>query len=109
VTITAVLPKALTIGSQNLTITYSGDSNYSPATLAATLSVTRAPVNVAVSSPMIANPVYGQPVVLTATFTGATGILSCGTVGFDLKGAGTVNVQVTVGSQPSNTVTVAFK
>jgi hypothetical protein len=113
VTINAVLPTALTIGNQNLTIAYGGDSNYNPATLAVTLNVTKAVVNVAVSSPTIAalagaNPVYGQPVVLTATFTGVTGIPVSGTVSF-VDGATTICAAVAITNGVATCTVPAFE
>jgi hypothetical protein len=91
------IPPALQVGNnQNLTFNYGGDTNYNSATFAAVINVTKATagVLVTVSNPTVGTPVYGQPVTLTATFTGVTGDTVTGTVNFAEAGVlcGTVAI-----------------
>jgi hypothetical protein len=113
--IAAILPMALTTGGQNLTITYGGDSNYNPATLSLNFNITRAPVSVAVGSPAIttlagvpASTVYGQPVVLTATFSGSTDIAVSATVSF-VEGATTICAAVAITNGVATCTVPAFE
>jgi fibro-slime domain-containing protein len=98
-TCSAVVPAAtiaaLNIGGYTVTGSFAGDSNYSPATAASglfTVTVASTTTTLATSA---TNLVVGQTLTLTATVTGAGGIVPTGIVTFrngaTVLGTGTLN------------------
>jgi pectin methylesterase-like acyl-CoA thioesterase len=90
---------ALSIGTHNLTWTYSGDSNFSGSTTASAYVLTVTPVGTTTTLGAAVNPIiYGQSATITATVTPAPGSTTpTGTVTLTIDGGATQNASLSGG------------
>jgi len=72
---------ALAVGSHSISVSYSGDTNYSTTSAALIQTVQSAATQISLTAS--ANPaIYGTPLTLTATVTGNGGVVGTGSVTF---------------------------
>lgn len=105
--VATVTTSTLPAGSDTITATYSGDTNYNTATASLVQTVSKATPTVTVATSGPSN--YGSPVTITATITtGATGVITFTSGGVTL-GTGTIaggKVTITTSTLPVGTDTI---
>lgn len=91
---------SLSVGTHNLTWTYSGDSNFSGSTTSSAYALTVNPIATTTGLAVSVNPiVYGQSAGLTATVTPASGSTApAGTVTLTIDGSATQTASLSGGT-----------
>jgi hypothetical protein len=109
---TVVLP-AMSAGTHTLTVTYSGDINYSGSTTSQAFLATASPLIQSTTTLDLTSPsdpssiTPGSAITLTATVTGANGVAPTGTVGIVLAGAfESASVKLVPGANGTSTAVI---